>query len=119
MHPRVLGARRRALLSATMLGGAMLFAALTAVPARADGGARGGGYGFVINGAGLSNSNSGNVVPGGGNILAGAGGAGGASTNGGGGFGGDGGVGVQFSSSATNASLTNNSNIQGGAGGNA
>jgi hypothetical protein len=116
--------RRRALLSGTMLAGAVLLTALVtgaAIPARADGGAGGaGGFGAAngasaatitnvapLTGAGSASSNTSSI----------SGGSGGNGANGaaGGGSGGDGGVGVQFTQ--TGVSLTNAGTIAGGNGG--
>jgi autotransporter-associated beta strand protein len=95
MRPRFLSARRGAFLSTTALAGAMLFAAVAAMPALADGGAGGngatgggtagsggaGGTGFTA-----PNNNGGNSTAGAGGGGAGGGGGGAA----GGGHGGDG-----------------------------
>jgi len=96
MRLRVVSARRGALLSATVFAGAILFTALAAMPALADGGAGGkggagsggaGGTGFTGN-----NGGDGTVASGGGGGGAGGGTGGNGVGTGGGGGGGAGGI---------------------------
>jgi uncharacterized protein with beta-barrel porin domain len=113
LRPRFLSARRGAFLSATALAGAMLFGALTAMPALADGGtgggSGGGGAGGVDSATGAGGNGASSIDGGGGGGAGATGGSGGSSS--GAGAGGAGGA------TAGAAGSTGGSDLLGGGGG--